>query len=165
MASTCPKCRKTVPDDSIYCPYCAHGLKPSAKTIRVFVASILMIIAACGSLILLILSTQALLGIYKWYPQLAAQRWFIYDQMFTVFALSGLIFALLTTVFSLSRRRHKWTMIFAVLCTFSGGGLWLTSMMAPVVVLWESVLYLFMPLFLAPLLGTLLIYPRKTEFE
>lgn len=165
MASTCPKCRKTVPDDSIYCPYCAHGLKPSARTVRVFVGSILMIVAALGSLILLILSTQALLGIYNWYPQLAAQMWFVYDQMFTVFALSGLIFALPAAVLSLSRKSHKWTMISATLSTLSGGALWITSMIAPIVVLWESTVYLFIPLFIAPLLGTLLIYPRKAEFK
>jgi hypothetical protein len=124
-----------------------------------------MIIAACGSLIILILSIQALLGIYKWYPQLAAQMWFVYDQMFTVFALSELIFALPATVLSLNRKSHKWTMISAVLCTVSGAGLWITSMTAPIVVLWETVVYLFTPLFLAPLLGTILIYPRKAEFK
>jgi hypothetical protein len=165
MTLKCPKCQKTVPEDSTYCPYCAYGLKPSARTLRVFVGSVLLIIAALGSLILIILSTQALLGIYSWYPQLTAQAWFIYDQMFAVFAILGLMFAVPATVLSLSRRSHKWTMISAVLCTLSGAGLWFTSMLAPIVVLWESVLYLCLPLFLAPFFATLLIHPRKAEFR
>ena len=165
MASTCPKCQRRVPDDSIYCPYCAHGLKPSARTLRVFVGGILMIVATCGSLILFILSIQALLGIYKWYPQFVAQTWFVYDQMFTAFAFTGLIFALPATVLSFGRKSYRWTMMSAMLCTLSGAGLWITSMTAPIVVLWESMLYVFTPLFLAPLLGTILIYPRRAEFK
>jgi len=169
MVSKCPKCGRTAPEDSIYCPYCAYGLKPSARTTRVSVGGALMIVAAVGSFILFVLSIRALLDIYRWYPRLVAQSWFVYDQLLTVFSFAGLLFGVPAAILSLNRRSYKWTMILAILCTLSGGGAWVTSMIIPSLkikdLLWYSIFYFFLPVFFPPLLGTMLIYPRKEEFK
>jgi len=165
MVVKCPKCGRTAPDDSVYCPYCAYGLKPSAITVRVSAGGILALVAAVASLIFLTLSIRALLDIYSWYPQLVAQSWFIYDQMLTIFAFIGLLTALPAVVLSLRRKSYRWTIILMALCTISGGGAWITSMIIPDSKLLNSVLYYFLPVFLTPLVGTVLIYPRKAEFK
>jgi hypothetical protein len=165
MALTCPKCGRNVPDDAVYCPYCMRGLKPSALTMNVSVAGFLMLIAAIASLIIFLLSLDALLEIYSWYPQLIAQKWILYDQLFTGFSLVTFVFGLIAGVLSLSRKSYPWFMVAGVLCTIVGGGVWVTSMLVPDYKLSSSFLYYFLPIFLPSLLGTLLVFPRRTEFK
>ena len=107
MALTCPKCGRNIPDDAVYCPYCMRGLKPSALTMNVSVAGFLMLIAAIASLIIFLLSLDALLEIYSWYPQLIAQKWILYDQLFTGFSLVAFVFGLIAGVLSLSRKSYS----------------------------------------------------------
>jgi hypothetical protein len=167
MISKCPKCDKPVPEDAVYCPYCAYGLRPSARTNRTSIGGSLMLIAAATSFILLILSIEALLAIYQWYPQLTAQLWFSYDQALTIFSFVGFISGATASALSLARKSYKWTMLTAVVCTFAGAASWTVSMIIPYAAqwLWNSILYYFLPMFLAPLIGTVLIYPRRAEFK
>jgi len=162
---TCPKCGRNVPDDAVYCPYCMRGLKPSALTMNVSVAGFLMLIAAIASLIIFLLSLDALLEIYSWYPQLIAQKWILYDQLFTGFSLLTFIFGLIAGVLSLSRKNYPWFMVAGVLCAIVGGGVWVMSMLIPNYKLSSSFLYYFLPIFLPSLLGTLLVFPRRIEFK
>lgn len=161
----CPRCSREVPDESIYCLYCGVGIKPTSRTIRVSAAGTLLIVASVASLIFLIQSIRALLQIYTWYPQSVAEDWIIYDQTLTVFTLGGFLFGISSGLLSLSRRNYRWTMISALLCTFSGGGAWLVSIVIPYSYAWYSFLFYFLPVLLTALIGTLLIYPRKAEFS
>jgi hypothetical protein len=52
-----------------------------------------------GFLIIFILSVNALLSVFEWYPQFVAQQWFVYDQAVTAIAFLGLVFGFLSTVF------------------------------------------------------------------
>jgi len=165
MTSECAKCGRTVPDDSTYCPYCGYGLTPSARTNNVLIGGILIIVAIGASLIFSILSIYALMDIYRWYPRLVAQMWFPYDQLLAAFSLSELVFGLTAAALALSRRSYKWTMISAILCTLSGAGALISSIITPLAVWWISFFCYFLPLFLAPLAGTIIIYPRKGEFK
>lgn len=165
MVSACPKCGAKIPDDSVYCPYCGRGIKPSAKSSQVSVAGAFMIVAAVASLIFLILSIQALLNIHTWYPPLVAQSWFSYNQAFTGFSFTGFLFGLLAAFFSLTRKSYRWTMLFAVLCTLSAGGAWIISTMIPHSNAVQSFLYYFLPLLTPSLVGTVLILPRRAEFK
>jgi RNA polymerase subunit RPABC4/transcription elongation factor Spt4 len=165
MALTCPKCGRNVPDDAVYCPYCKHGLKPSASTLNVSVAGFLMLISATASLIIFLLSLDALLEIYSWYPQLIAQEWILYDQLFTGFSSITFIFGLVASILSLSRKSYPWFIVAGMLCTTVGGSVWVTSMLVPDYKLSSSFLYYFLPIFLPSLLGTLLVFPRRTEFK
>jgi len=165
MVVKCPKCNKTAPEDSIYCPYCAYGLKPHAMTIRVSAGSVLMIAAGVASLTLSFLCVRALVEIYSWYPQLVAQSWFSYVQLLTAFSLLELVSSLSVAVLSLMRKTYVWTMILAVLAVFSGAGAWLISTIVPESKLLNSILYYFLPMLLAPLVATILIYPRRKEFR
>jgi len=116
-------------------------------------------------LIVFLLSLDALLEIYSWYPQLIAQKWILYDQLFTVFSLVTFVFGFIAGVLSLSRKSYPWFMVAGVLCTIVGGGVWVTSMLVPDYKLSSSFLYYFLPIFLPSLLGTLLVFPRRTEFK
>ena len=165
MVVKCPKCNKTAPEDSIYCPYCAYGLKPHAMTIRVSAGGVLMIAAGVASLTLSFLCVRALVEIYSWYPQLVAQSWFSYVQLLTAFSLLELVSSLSVAVLSLMRKTYVWTMILAALATLSGAGAWLISMIVPDSKLLNSILYYFLPMLLAPLVATILIYPRRKEFR
>jgi len=165
MVSECPKCGRTIPNDSVYCPYCGYGIKPSARSTQVSAGGTLMIVAAVASLVLFVLSFQALLNIYKWYPPLVAQSWFVYDQMFTVFAFTGLLFGFSAAMLSFTRKSYKWTIASAVLCTLSGGGTWIISMVIPHSNAVLSLLYYFLPLFATSFIGTVLIFFRKAEFN
>ena len=165
MVSKCPKCRKTIPDDSVYCAYCGHGVKPSARSTQVSVGGALMLGAAVVSLVLFVLSFYALLNIYNWYPLLVTQIWFVYDQMLTVFSFSGFMSGLCAAILSLIRKSYKLTMAFAVVCTLSGGGAWIISMIILKAVMVQSLFRYFLPLFVTPLVGTILIFFRKAEFN
>jgi len=164
MIHKCPRCSRDVPSDSVYCPYCGYGIQPSAKTTQVSAAGTLLLVAGIASLIFFIQSLRALVQIYSWYPRSVAADWIIYDQMLTAFSLTGLLFGFSAGLFSLSRRSYRWTMISAVLCTLSGAGAWILSMIIPYVYAWYSFLFYFLPVLLPALTGTLFIYPRKAEF-
>ena len=165
MGSKCPKCGRTVPEDSVYCPYCSFGLKPSARTGFVPVGGTLFMLATICSLIISVLSINALQNIYHWYPQHVAQSWYFYDQLFTVFAIAQLFSGMLATALTLSRRRHKLAIIAAAICTLSGGGIFITSIIVPLAEPWNSFLLYFLPVFLAPLVGTALVFSRRREFK
>jgi hypothetical protein len=165
MVNKCPKCGKVVPDDSVYCAYCGYGMKPSAKSIQVSAGGALMFAATVSSLILFVLSFIALLNIYNWYPALVAQIWFAYDQMLTAFSFTGFLFGLSAVILSLIRKSYKGTMVFAVLCTLSGGGAWIISIIIPNSSLVNSMFYYFLPFFATSFIGTLLIFSRKAEFK
>jgi hypothetical protein len=165
MSLTCPKCGRSVPDDSVYCPYCAHGLKPSATTPQVSAAGVLMIAAAIGSFTLLILSINALAEIYTWVPRLVAQGWFIYGQSLAILSTVGLIAASTAAALSLKRKSYAWTVVSALACTFSGLATFAVSVIIPDFNLKNSFFYYFLPLFLTSLIGTLLVLRRKNEFK
>jgi len=165
MVSVCPGCRRAIPGDSVYCPYCGRGIKPSAWSTHVSVAGALLIVATAASLIFLILSIQALLNIYSWYPPLVAQTWIVYDQMLTIFTFTGSLFGVFAAIFSLTRRSYRWAMTFAVLCTISGGNAWIISLILPHSNVVQSFLYYFLPLLAPSMIGTILIFFRKAEFN
>ena len=164
MAEKCPRCGRGVPSDSMYCPYCGHGIKPSAKTTQVSASGTLLLIAGIASLILFVQSLRALAQIYSWYPRSVADIWLIYDQTLTIFSLTGLLSGFPAGLLSLSRRSYRWTIVSAVLCTLSGAGAWILSMMIPYLYIWYSFLFYFLPVLLPALIGTLFIFPRKAEF-
>lgn len=161
----CPRCNRDVPNESVYCLYCGAGVQPSAKTTRVSAAGTLLIVASVASFIFFIQSVRALMQIYSWYPQSVAEDWIIYDQMLTVFSLSGFLFGFASGLLSLSRRNYKLTMVSSLLCTVSGLGAWFLSMIIPYSYAWYSFLFYFLPVFLTALIGTVLLYPRKAEFK
>jgi len=165
MVSNCPKCRKIIPDDSVYSPYCAHGIQPFAKTTRVSVGSALTIVAAAGSLIFLIISLKALNELFRYYPPEVAGGWLNYDVAFVMLAFVGFIFGSSASVLSLTRKGYLLTMFFSVLCMISGLGLWTVSMIIPYANVWFSFLYYFLPIVLPAFIGAALFYPRKQEFK
>ena len=165
MASSCPKCGRNVPGDATYCPYCAHGLKPSALTGRVPAAGVLMLIAGCGFFVVFVISVAALLQIYSWYPPLVAQKWFLYDELFTGFCLCGFLTAIVSAALTFVRKFYGLTLTLTGVSMFLGACVWITSMVIPEFKLMYSILYYFLPMFLSPLIGALLILPRKPEFQ
>lgn len=165
MTLDCPKCGRTIPDDSVYCPYCGCGVKPSARSNQVSVGGAFMIVATAASSIFFLLSLRALANIYSWYPPLVAQSWFVYDQIFAVFTFSQFLFGLIASILSLARKSYKWTMISAVLCTLSGCGAWIISMIIPHSDVFQSFLYYFLPLFATSSTGTALVLFGKAEFK
>jgi hypothetical protein len=165
MVSSCPKCGRNVPDDAIYCPYCAHGLKATALTSNVSAAGVLMLVGTVGFLVVFLLATAALLQIYSWYPILIAQKWFVYDQILTGLCLAGFLFGLAAATLVFARKSHRSAVTLAVLCTLSGAGVWTLSMIIPEYKPLYSILYYFLPDFVAPLSATLLILRRKSEFK
>jgi len=165
MASTCPKCARPVPDDAIYCPHCGNGLKPSAHTIDVSIGGTLMVVGAIASLVIFLLSVDALLEIYRWYPQLIAQEWFFYDELFSAFSFASFIFGIAASGLSLARKNYLFFIFTATVCTIAGAGVWIISMIVPGYSLFSSLLYYFLPIFLPSLIGILLVVRRKPEFR
>jgi len=165
MASICPKCGRDVPDDSVYCPHCGHGLKPSAESTQVSAGGTLLIVAAVAHLIILVVSLRALAEIYTWYPVMVAEDWIIYDQMLTVFSFTGSMFGLCAGILAQVRVRYVWNVVSAILCTLSGFGSWIISMVIPFANIQYSLLYYFLPMFATALIGTVLIFPRRAEFK
>jgi hypothetical protein len=133
----------------------------SARIEYMYIASMMMIVATVDSLIIFILSIAALRGIYGWYPQFVAQQWFIYDQLLTVFSFLGMASGASATVLILSKRSYVVAVSSAFVCIVSGASILVISLIQPLALLWESILYYFLPLFVAPLTGTLLIYLQK----
>jgi hypothetical protein len=123
-----------------------------------------MIATGVASLTLSILCIRALAEIYNWYPQLVAQSWFTQVQLLSAFSLLELVPSFSAAILSLLRKKYALTMVFAVLATVSGTGAWLTSMIVPDYKILNSILYYFLPMLIAPLIATVLIYPRRKEF-
>jgi hypothetical protein len=165
MVSECPRCGKAVADDLVYCPYCGRGLKPWAKSFQVSFAGALLIVVTVASLIFLIVSIQALSGIYSWYPPLVAQSWFLYDEALTVLVFAGFLFGLLAAGFSLARKSYLRSIIFSALCACSACGAWVISLIIPHSSFEQSFLYYFMPLLLPSVVATVLIFPKRAEFK
>jgi hypothetical protein len=165
MAATCPKCGRNVQDYSTYCPHCGFGISPHARTSRIYFTSLLMVVGSVGSLILLILSARALLYIITWYPLMAAQGWFVYNWMLLALSLCEVTSGIVAAFFSYSRKSYKWATTSAALCTLSGGGIWFVSLLAPGPQVWQSILYYFLPMFLPPLVGAILLFTRRQEFK
>jgi len=165
MSASCPKCGRNVPEDAIYCPCCARGLKPSALTGKVSAAGVLMLVATVGFFVVFVISLDALLQISWWYPPLVVQKWFLYDEILTGFCLFGFLFGGASAALIFVRKSHRSAVILALLCTLSGAGIWIMSIVIPEYKPLYSLLYYFLPDFLAPLIGTLLIFSRKPEFK
>ncbi len=165
MVAECPKCGAAIPHDSVYCPYCGHGIQPSARSFQVSLAGALMVTFAIASLVLFVLSFRALLNIYSWYPASVAQVWFVYDHMLTTVSFAGLIFGLSAAVLILSRRSFSWAMAFSIFGAIAGGSSWVISMLIPHTNIAYSTVYYFVPLFATSFIGTLLVSRRKVEFD
>jgi len=165
MALRCAKCGRSVPGDSVYCPYCGHGLRPSARSTLVSAGATLIIVGAVADIIFFVLSIRAITQIYTWYPSLAAQSWIIYDQALLVISLVGFLSGFSAGVLSLARSRYKWTVVSAVVCTVMGAGAWVLSMITPFSNMSSSFFYYFLPVFTFPLIGTVLVFSRKAEFD
>jgi hypothetical protein len=118
----------------------------------------MMIVATVASLNIMIQAIVALLSIYGWYPQFVAQQWFLYDELLTSSSALGVTFGALATALILSGRSHMAAVVSAMVCTVSGASSFVTSLIQPMAVLWQSILYYLLPLFIAPLIGTLLAY-------
>jgi len=165
MVLNCPKCSRTIPDDSVYCPYCGRGVKPWAKTIQVSVGSTLIMVTTGAALVLFALSIKALVQIYNWYPPSVAQNFIFYVQMLAFFTFTGFVFGLSTSTLSLLRRSYKWTMVSAVFCTLSSAVSWVMSLVVPASNWGTSLFSFFLPLLFPSLTGTILIFPKKAEFK
>jgi hypothetical protein len=124
-----------------------------------------MLIAGSAFFVIFVLSVSALLQIYSWYPPLTAQKWFLYDAVFTDFCLCGFLSAMLSSALIFARRFYRPTMTLAVVSTLLGACVWATSMIIPEFNFMSSILYYFLPMLLSPLIGVLLILPRKQEFQ
>lgn len=165
MVLACPKCAKAVPEDAVYCPYCGYGVKPSARTIQVSLGASLVLVATAASLIHFILSIKALMQIYVWYPPVVTQNWIIYDQMLAIFTLASFLLGLFSSTLLLLRRSFRLSVASAFLLTISCVAAWTLSIVEPFSNLGSSFFYFFLPLVLPALIGTLLVYPRKAEFD
>ena len=135
--------------------------EPSIVTNYLFAAAIMMIAGTVGFLVIFVDSVLAIRDVYYWYPQFVAQSWFIYDELFAIFTFLGLLFGSLSTSLMILRRNSNATMLLGLLCTVSGASVFVTSLIAPLAVLWKSILYYSLPLLLAPLVGMLLFYYTK----
>jgi hypothetical protein len=142
-----------------------HGDRSDSerRIVHVTVAETMMMVATLSSLVVFILSVVALLGIYGWYPSFVAQQWFIYDQLFAVFSFLGMMFGAFATSFMLSKKSCWAVVTSGTACTVSGAGVFVVSLIQPLALLWQAMTYYFLPLFIAPLIGTLIIYVRKDE--
>lgn len=165
MVSTCPKCRRNVPEDAVYCPYCGYGLKPSARTTLVSTGGTLTIVAAVAHLIIFVQSVKALAEIYSWYPSIVARSWIVYDQTFAVLSFVGFLSGLLAGILSLGRIGYMWAMVFAVVCALSSIGVLSISMIIPFANVQYSLLYYFLPMSVPSFIALIIIYPRRAEFK
>jgi hypothetical protein len=99
-----------------------------------------------------------LANIYSWYPQIVAQRWFVYDELLTTFSFVELICGALAASLITWKKNFRVAVALAMICTLSGASAFLVTLIQPLAVLWESLLFYFVPLFIVPLAGTLLFY-------
>jgi hypothetical protein len=151
--------RVTVNTNSVSRSWDELGL--SARIAYLYVTSLMMIVATADSLIVFILSVAALNGVYGWYPQLVAQQWFIYDQLFTAFSFIGMVSGGFATALVLSERSYVGALSSALVCTLSGAGVLVVSLIQPLALWWETVLYYLLPFFAPSLIGAFLIYLKR----
>jgi hypothetical protein len=143
----------------------SHEVDSKARTVRTFVAATLMTVATVGSMVVFILSAIALYGVYSWYPQFVAQQWFIYDELFAVFSFLGFMFGAVATAFILSKKSFKGGVASALVCTLSSASVFVVSLVQPLAVWWQSLLYFFLPIFATSLAGAVLTYIQGEEIE
>jgi len=150
---------------SIATAYSAHRPDTpdaAAKSAHTNNGGTLMIVATTASTVIFILSVYALNDIYNWYPPIVAQQWFIYDQLLTAFSLLELIFGALATTVILSKKSFRAAVAFATICTLFGASSFIVTLIQPLALLWQSLIFYFLPLFITPLIGTILIiYEEK----
>jgi hypothetical protein len=158
------KREKPVTVNTACCSHRQHGPNVAASLAQVYVAGTLMIVATVASLNLMIQAIIALLSIYGWYPQFVTQQWFLYDELLTSSSAVAAAFGALAAALILSGRSHMAAVVSAMVCTVSGASSFVTSLIQPMAVLWQSILYYLLPLFIAPLIGTLLAH-LQTDVE
>jgi len=165
MVLNCPKCSRTIPDDSVYCPYCGHGIQPSAQTVLVSAGSTLIMVATAAHIIFFILSVKALVQIYNWYPPIVTQYFIGYVQLLTFFAFTGFMSGLPASILALARRRYTLTIALSIVCLASSAASTFLSVVVPGANWGTSLFSFFFPLLFPALMGTVLILPRKAEFK
>jgi len=149
---------KTASINAAYCACSPNTSDVASKATDTSTAGGLMIGATIASTVIFILSAYALQNIYNWYPQLVAQRWFIYDELLTAFSFLELVFGALAAALLRFKRSFRIAVALATVCTLSGASAFAVTLIQPQAVLWESLLFYFLPLFITPLAGTLLAY-------
>ena len=154
--------RSTASIDAAHRAYHSNAPDVTARTAETNTAGTLMLVATMASMVIFILSVYALQGVYGWYPPLVAQQWFIYDQLLTAFSFVGLIFSALATAIILSKKSFRVAVSLGMICTLSGASAFVVTLIQPDAVLWSSILYYFLPLFIIPLAGTILTYLQGT---
>ncbi len=164
MVRKCPKCGSECYDDATYCQNCGFGLTPDARTLVLYAAGGLLLMSSAGSVLFLALSATALLNVYQWYPPFVGAESFLYDEVFTLFALAGSLFGPVACALTFLRKHYEITFVAAFGTLISVTGALFTSLIQPFSVLWQSILYYFFPLFLPSFVATLLIYYRSAEF-
>jgi hypothetical protein len=155
-AAQCKKCKIAM--INIFCRASHSNTSNMAKTVDTSNAGGLMIAATMASLVIFVLSAYALANIYSWYPQIVAQRWFVYDELLTTFSFVELICGALAASLIMWKKNFRVVVALAMVCTLSGASAFLVTLIQPLAVLWESLLFYFAPLFIIPLAGTLLFY-------
>lgn len=70
----------------------------------------------------------------------------------------------ISAFFSYSRKNYRLAVASAILSTLFGLSVWFITLIAPRYQLEQSLLYYFLPLFLPPLVGTMLLLHKKGEF-
>ena len=165
MAPQSPQSDELAPIEAAHRHY--HGYEPSldGEIAKMYVAGMMMIVATTCSIFLFTESVIAVQGIYGWYPQFAAQQWFIYDELLTVFSFSELIFGALASALIFARRSLQGAVTSAMACTLSVASTFVVSLVQPLALFWQSLVYYLLPLFMAPLAGTLLTYLRREETQ
>ena len=162
MTAESTKHRKTVSIDAAYRAYYPNTPDVAAKNAHTNNGGTLMIVATTASTVIFILSVYALQDIYRWYPPLVAEQWFLYDQLLTAFSLLELIFGALATTLILSKRSFRVAVALSTICTLFGASSFIVTLIQPLALLWQSLIFYFLPLFITPLAGTILtIYEQK----
>lgn len=162
MTADYRKHRKTASIDAAYRTYHPKSPDAAAKTAHTNNGGTLMIVATTASLVIFVLSVYALQDIYRWYPPLVAQQWFIYDQLLTAFSLLELISGAIATTLILSKRSFRAAVALATICTLFGASAFVVTLIQPLALLWQSLIFYFLPLFMTPLVGTILtVYEEK----
>ena len=150
-------------DSSVNDAFHGNRLDSERRIVYVAVAGLMLAVATVGSLVVFTLSVVALLGIFGWYPSFVAQQWFIYIELFTVFSFLGVVFGAFATSFLVSRKNFLLGVASGIACTVSGAGVFIVSLIQPLARLWPAIAYYFLPLFIVPLIGTLIIYMKEDE--
>jgi len=133
----------------------------AAKAPDTSTAGGLMVAATIASTVIFILSAYALQDIYNWYPQVVAQGWFIFDELLAGFSFLELMFGALAATLIRLKRSLRVAVAAGIMCTLSDASAFVVALIQPGAVLWVSLLFYFLPLFVTPLAGTVLTYLRR----